>query len=199
MTLINEATIIANCTNALVITGANKVANSGTLEATGSGGLIVMSNILNSGLIWAHGGNITIDGAVTGTRSALIDGAATLEFAAASSANVTFTGTNLATLVLDNPTAFTGQILGFAAQWGGSTDQFAPTSETAAVQNTITDFAAGLDKIDIRQFGNIESLADLTEAQQGIDALIALDSHDTLLLENVNATNLNASDFIIHA
>lgn len=84
---------------------------------------------------------------------------------------------------------------------GGSADQFvfAPTSGTAAVQHTITDFAAGLDKIDIRQFDNIGSLADLTEVQQGTDALITLDSHDTLLLKNVNATNLHASDFIIHA
>jgi hypothetical protein len=82
---------------------------------------------------------------------------------------------------------------------GGGQDQFvfAPTSETAAVQHTITDFAAGLDKIDIRQFGNIGSLADLTEAQQGSDTLITLDSHDSVLLKNVVAANLHASDFVI--
>ena len=82
---------------------------------------------------------------------------------------------------------------------GGGGDQFvfAPTSETAAVQHTITDFAAGLDKIDIRQFGNIGSLADLTEAQQGNDTLLTLDSHDSVLLKNVTAANLHASDFII--
>ena len=90
------------------------VINSGTLEATGSGGLIVNSDISNAGLIWANGGNITINGAVTGTGSALISGAATLEFAAASSVNVTFAGDNFGTLVLDNPTAYTGQIFGFA-------------------------------------------------------------------------------------
>jgi Ca2+-binding RTX toxin-like protein len=84
---------------------------------------------------------------------------------------------------------------------GGGADQFvfAPTSETAAVQHTITDFAAGLDKIDIRQFGNIGSLADLTEAQQGNDTLLTLDSHDSVLLKNVIAANLHASDFIISA
>ena len=71
------------------------------------------SDISNAGLIWAHGGNIAIYGAVTGTGSALIDGAATLEFAAASSANVTFTGNDFGTLVLDNPTAYAGQIFGF--------------------------------------------------------------------------------------
>jgi hypothetical protein len=82
---------------------------------------------------------------------------------------------------------------------GGGADQFvfAPTSETAAVEHTITDFVAGLDKIDIRQFGNIGSLANLTEAQQGNDTLLTLDSHDSVLLKNVTAANLHASDFII--
>ena len=114
MTLINEGTIVATGTHALTIdTGSNVVINSGTLEATGSGGLIVHSDISDAGLIWANGGNITIDGAVTGSGSALISGAATLEFAAASSANVTFAGDKFGTLVLDNPTVYTGHIFGF--------------------------------------------------------------------------------------
>jgi hypothetical protein len=67
MTLVNEDTIIAAGTNALIIdTGSNVVTNAGTLEATGSGGLIVNSEVANSGLIWADGGNITILGAITG-------------------------------------------------------------------------------------------------------------------------------------
>jgi hypothetical protein len=114
MTLINEGRIVATGTHALIIdTGLNVVINSGTLEATGSGGLIVNSDISNSGLIWAYGGNITINGVVTGSGNALISGAATLEFAAASSVNVTFAGDNFGTLVLDNPIAYTGQIFGF--------------------------------------------------------------------------------------
>ena len=115
MTLVNSGTIIANGTHALLIdTGPNVVTNSGTLEATGSGGLIVNSDIANSGLIWADGGNITINGAVTGTGSALISGASTLEFGAASSINVTFVDDDgFGTLALDNPTAYTGQIFGF--------------------------------------------------------------------------------------
>ncbi|MGB6350243.1 MAG: hypothetical protein WBG10_09465, partial [Pseudolabrys sp.] len=85
---------------------------SGTLEATGSGGLIVNSDVSNSGLIWADGGDITFHGAVTGNGGALISGAATLEFAAASSVSVTF-GDNFGTLVLDNPSVYTGHIFGF--------------------------------------------------------------------------------------
>jgi hypothetical protein len=111
--LVNEGTIVATGAHALTIdTGSNVVINSGTLEATGSGGLIVDSDISDAGLIWANDGNITINGAVTGTGSALINGA-TLEFAAASSINVTFAEDNFGTLVLDNPTAYTGQIFGF--------------------------------------------------------------------------------------
>ena len=80
---------------------------------------------------------------------------------------------------------------------GGGTDQFVFAPSSTTVQHTITDFVAGQDKIDVRQFGNIGSFADVTEAQQGNDTLITLDGSDTLLLKNVVATNLHASDFII--
>jgi hypothetical protein len=84
---------------------------------------------------------------------------------------------------------------------GAAQDQFvfAPTSAGPSVQHTITDFVAGLDKIDVRQFSNISASALPTETQQGGNTLVTLDSHDTLLLTNVNATNLHASDFILHA
>jgi hypothetical protein len=119
MILINEGTVVATGTHALTIdTGANVVINSGILEATGSGGLVVNSDVSNSGLIWANNGNITLAGTVTGTGGALISGGA-LEFSSASSINVTFAGGNLGTLVLDNPTAFNGAIFGFS---GSSTE-----------------------------------------------------------------------------
>src|SRR5262249_4493781 len=123
MTLVNDGTIVATGSNPLIIdTGANVVTNIGTLEATGSGGLIVDSDVANSGLIWAYGGNITINGAVTGSGSAMINGAATFEFGAASSVNVTFAEDNFGTLVLDNPIAYTGQIFGFTGTSPQSSD-----------------------------------------------------------------------------
>jgi Ca2+-binding RTX toxin-like protein len=84
---------------------------------------------------------------------------------------------------------------------GGGQDQFVfkPTSSGPSVQHTITDFVAGLDKIDVRQFSNLSASTLPTEAQQGSDTLVTLDSHDTLLLKNVSATNLHVSDFILHA
>ena len=121
-TLINQGTIIATGTHALTIdTGSNVVINSGVLEATGPGSLIVNSDVSNSGLIWADGGNITIEGTVTGTGGALISGGI-LEFFAASSIDVTFTDGSLDTLVLDNPAAFTGQIFGFAGSSSQDSD-----------------------------------------------------------------------------
>jgi VCBS repeat-containing protein len=116
MTLVNDGTIVATGFHALVIdTGANVVTNAGTLEATGSGGLMVNSDVANSGLIWAHGGNITINGAVTGPGSAMIDGTATLGFGAASSAHITFAADAAGTLTLKDAADFTGTISGFSS------------------------------------------------------------------------------------
>jgi large repetitive protein len=103
MTLVNDGTIVATGSHALVIdTGANLVSNIGALEATGSGGLIVNSDVANSGQIWAYGGNITINGALSGSGNATINGGATLELGAASSNDVTFAAEAAGTLTLDH-------------------------------------------------------------------------------------------------
>jgi hypothetical protein len=112
--LVNEGTIVATGTNALIIdTGANTIVNSGTLEATGSGGLVINSAVDNSGLIWAHGGNVTINGAVSGSGSVQLDGMASFEFGAASSANVTLDAAATGTIVLHDSFDFSGAISGF--------------------------------------------------------------------------------------
>ena len=111
--LVNQGTIIATGTNSLEIdTGANTIVNSGTLEATGSGGLIIESDVDNFGLLWANGGNIAFHGSVAG-GTAVIDGTATIEFGAASSANVTFDDDATGTLKLANSFDFNGIVSGF--------------------------------------------------------------------------------------
>jgi hypothetical protein len=113
LTLINHGTIIADGYNALVIdTGANVIANSGTMQSTGAGGLIINSDIANSGLLWADGGNVTVHGNVSGSGSAIIDGSAVLEFTGADSSSVIFHSAN-GELILDHSTGFTGTISGF--------------------------------------------------------------------------------------
>ena len=116
MTLVNHGTINADGTNALIVdTGTNVVANSGILEATGSGGLIINSTVDDTGDLCANGGNITINDAVTGDGTATISGAATLEFGAASSENISFAAGATGTLKLDQSPEFTGTVSGFGA------------------------------------------------------------------------------------
>ncbi|WP_281035352.1 Ig-like domain-containing protein [Mesorhizobium sp. M4B.F.Ca.ET.089.01.1.1] len=116
LSLNNQGTIIATGTHALVIdTGSNVTVNSGTLEATGSGGLMITGGLANSGLIWANGGNVTIEGQVTGTGSATIGNLSQLEFGEASSINVTFAMDAAGILRLDDSFDFSGKIGGMTS------------------------------------------------------------------------------------
>ncbi|MES0103932.1 Ig-like domain-containing protein, partial [Mesorhizobium sp. M0001] len=113
LSLDNSGTIIATGSNALVIdTGGSVVVNSGTLEATGSGGLTITGGLANSGMIWANGGNIDINGQVTGDGDATIGNLSKLEFGAASSTDVTFAANAACTLQLDDSFDFSGSIAG---------------------------------------------------------------------------------------
>ena len=140
MTLVNEGTIDATGTNALVIdTGSNVITNAGTMEATGAGGLIINSAVDNSGSLWANGGNLTINGAVTGNGSATISGAATLEFGAASAVNTGFAADATGTLKLDQSSGFTGTISGFGA------DDALDLADIAFDSNTTLGYSANAD------------------------------------------------------
>ena len=130
MTLVNEGTIIASGTNALVIdTGTNIIINSGTLEATGTGGLVINSSVENTGLLWANAANITVNGDVTG-GSATLGGAAMLELAGNSSVNVAFVDASAQTLQIDGVHQFAGTVTGLGS--GDSLD-FSAFNNTAAV------------------------------------------------------------------
>ncbi len=84
---------------------------------------------------------------------------------------------------------------------GGGQDQFVfkVHSGPDVAQHTITDFVDGLDKLDVRQFSALSASTLPTETQQGNDTLITLDSHDAVLLKNVQVASLHNSDFIFHA
>jgi hypothetical protein len=112
--LTNFGTINATGTHALAIdTGSNFVFNFGTLEASGSGGLTIASAVANSGELWANGANLTVHGDVSGNGTAIIDGSGTVDFAAASSANVVFGAGAAGTLKLEDSFHFNGTISGF--------------------------------------------------------------------------------------
>jgi hypothetical protein len=116
MTLDNAGVIEATGRSPLIIdTGSNSIVNSGTLLATGAGGLVIKGAVANSGRLSADGGNLAIDGAVTGPGSAVIASTATLEFGAASAENTSFAPGAAGTLKLDRSSGFTGAVSGFAA------------------------------------------------------------------------------------
>ena len=114
LSLANAGTINATGNHVLDIdTGSNIVLNSGVLEASGSGGMTVASAVANSGILWAHGATLTLQGAVSGNGTATIDGTGTLDFEASSTANVVFGSGAAGTLKLGDSFNFSGTISGF--------------------------------------------------------------------------------------
>ncbi|PSO32860.1 VCBS domain-containing protein [Bradyrhizobium sp. MOS002] len=94
---------------------------------------------------------------------------------------------------------------------GGGKDQFvfSPNASGSDSEHTITDFATGLDKIDLRQFSDVGSIDDLSFTLQSGDTLVSW-SHEigqregepvleqeSILLKSLTA-NLKGSDFIFH-
>jgi hypothetical protein len=140
LTLINDGTINATGTNALVINTASPITNAGLMEATGGGGLTLQSavdnaatgtitaatgssggvlsflgSVVNAGTIEAASGLASISQAVTGAGTLAIGATGTLSLLEGASAGQT--ADFLATSgTLDSATPFLGTIAGF----GGS-------------------------------------------------------------------------------
>ncbi|WP_168878864.1 S-layer family protein [Rhizobium sp. P28RR-XV] len=113
LTLVNQGTIIADGTHALVIdTGLNAVTNTGTLEATGTGGLDIHSGLVNDGVLWANGGNVHLEGNVSGGGTALLSGHANLDIGGSFSETIMLSTDAQATVTIDHAAAFTGTIVG---------------------------------------------------------------------------------------
>ncbi|MER8903126.1 adhesin, partial [Mesorhizobium sp. M0772] len=144
LSLDNSGTIIATGSNALVIdTGGSVVVNSGTLEATGSGGLTITGGLANSGMIWANGGNIAINGQVTGDGDATIGDLSKLEFGAASSTDVTFAADAAGTLQLDDSFDFSGSIAGITSDDKVNLEDILFGTGTSAAYQADLDGAGG--------------------------------------------------------
>jgi hypothetical protein len=184
-------------TFSLTVTTAAAASGTSITPATSSGSLTSINSVLATGVTYHPGVTPPSTDMATLTVKDSFGAADTENFVFAqvgSGPNITLQGTSGKDVIL--ATSSQDVLIGGAAQ-----DQFmfAPTSSGSSVQHTITDFLAGVDKVDVRQFSNISASALPTETQQGSDTLITLDSNDTLLLKNVAAVNLHASDFIVHA
>jgi hypothetical protein len=85
----------------------------------------------------------------------------------------------------------------------GYQDQF--VFAASSNHDTIIDFTAGTDHIDLSALSSIVTTATLSSfftthvMSHGSDTLITLDSHDTITLRNVPVGSLQTSDFIVHA
>ncbi len=165
--------------------------------STGSGSLTGVNGVFSTGITYHPGTTPPSTDMVSITVADAFGATDTVHFIfneAGTGPNINLQGTpgNDVIFATSNQDVLTG---------GGGKDQFvfAPTSSGPSVQHTITDFVAGLDKIDVRQFSNLSASTLPTETAQGSDTLVTLDSHDTLLLKNVTAANLHVSDFILHA
>jgi hypothetical protein len=96
-----------------VLGGSNTIDAGVTFDDRGA--LTIAGALGNTGTLWADGGNVTVEGAVTGGGNAEISGGATLEFAAGSDAVVSFDAGASGTLKLDRSAGFTGTLAGFGA------------------------------------------------------------------------------------
>ncbi len=116
MTLVNAAggLIDGNQATGLTIdTGAATIANAGLIESAGSGLLTIKSAVNNTGTLYASGGTLIANGAVTGAGKVTIaNGLA--DFVSTLANNVTFTATSTGTLELNKSQTYTGSISGFS-------------------------------------------------------------------------------------
>jgi large repetitive protein len=181
------------------LTATTGAAASGTSVAptTTFGSMTGINSVLATGVTYQPGATPPSTDMVKLTVEDNFGATDTVNFVfaqAGSGPNITLQGTSGKDVIL--ATNSQDLLTGAAAQ-----DQFvfAPTSSGLSVQHTITDFEVGVDKIDVRQFSSISASALPIETQQGSDTLITFDSNDSLLLKNVAATNLHASDFLVHA
>jgi len=111
--------------------------------------------------------------------------------------NVALTGTSGKDIIFatDHADTLTG---------GVSADQFVFAPETSPSADTITDFKAGEDHIDLRAFSlavdssTIGTWLGAHAAASGVDTLITFNENgDSITLRNVAVASLHASDFIV--
>jgi Ca2+-binding RTX toxin-like protein len=81
---------------------------------------------------------------------------------------------------------------------GAKSDQFVFQPEDSPSSDTILDFNADEDRIDLRTFTAIQSMDDITVGTPPgtSDTLVTLDTGETILLQNV--PTVNATNFIFH-
>ncbi|MGH6708545.1 MAG: hypothetical protein ACREEK_06195 [Bradyrhizobium sp.] len=179
------------------LTATTGAAASGTTitPSSDSGSLTHVNATLTTGVTYDPGITAPATDKVTLTVTDLFGATDTVSFIfnqAGTGPNIALQGTSGKDVIFatDSTDVLTG---------GAGQDQFLFTPVASGnVQHTITDFEAGIDRLDVRQFLNITGASIPTAVQQGNDTLITLDAHDTLLLKNVVASSVHPSDYLVH-
>jgi hypothetical protein len=119
--LINGGTIDGSLTGALTInTGANSVTNTGLIENTNTGGLVITGALSNSGDLTVSKGVLAVDGAVSGTGTVRIGGGVA-DFDSTFVQNVDFYSIS-GVLELARSQTYTGQVTGLSTAGKSSLD-----------------------------------------------------------------------------
>jgi hypothetical protein len=147
LTFINGAAGVVNATsttNALVInTGGPAVSNAGVLEAATGATLTIQDGIANTGSIAANGGTVSVQGMVSGAGSATIGAGGQIEFGAAASCAVGFTG-SAGKLILDDSQQFSGSIAGLSPAHAGDVVDLSDISFASATETYAGTTASGV-------------------------------------------------------
>ncbi len=134
--------IDANDATALTIDTGKTVTNAGILEATNTGGLVIDDAVANSGTIAAHGGNVAIMGALSGTTGKVeIFSGDTVTFGSSATNGVTFEAGGNAHLILNAAQSFSGSVTTFAASDtidAGNVNFNSPSFTHTYASNTLT-------------------------------------------------------------
>jgi Ca2+-binding RTX toxin-like protein len=174
-------------------------ANGSVSPPTGGGSLAVVNAALNSGIVYDPGNDPPQTDMVTLSVSDGLGHSDTVHFVFNESAQgpVTLVGTSGKDVIFatDSNDTLTG---------GGSADQFVFAPGLTPSADTITDFAPGQDRIDLRLFSevgsdNINDWLSTHAAQSSInpaDVLITL-GNEAVTLKNVAVASLHVSDFIV--
>jgi hypothetical protein len=196
LALLDDDPLAPTETFQLLTSDLKTAVGSGISPSSGAGSFGATNSVLSTGLTYNPGSTAPATDKVTLTISD--------DFGASDAVNFIFAnGANSAGLHLQGTN---GKDVIFATNGsdtltgGGASDQFifTPTTSSALVQHTITDFET-IDRLDLRQFSNISGSSLPSAVQQGSDTLVVLDSHDTLLLKNFVATALATQNFIVHS
>jgi hypothetical protein len=179
LVLTNQGVIDATETNPLIVdTGASAITNSGTLEATNNATLFVASNITNTGHLIANNGTDIFAGAVSGTGTATVQGAGSIEFGSTTTSNITFAAGADGTVTFDAASTLTGKLSVTSFTLGDTIDladiNYGSSGPSLAFSKGVLTVSDGTDVAKLNMIGNF-TLASFHVAPDGSGGTLITD------------------------